>query len=309
MLAGSLAAALAPRGRAWGAGPALWVALTDLGGAYAEAAATLREDWAAAPRRAELLIAPARDLLAPASAAPSLVVTLGAGALRAVVDKMQTDAALARVPLLAALLPRASYEAIVGPKLPASASAVLLDQPLDRHFELLRQALPARRKVGIVLGPDTLPLKPALLAAAAARGMQLNAVAVPSAAQDIYPALREVLDNSEVLLTLPDSLLLQPGALQNVLITAYRQRVPVATYSAAQVKAGATLALFTSPVQAARQTVAAMQAFLAGRGLPPVRLAESFSVAVNAQVARSLGLALNDADTLATAVRRQEGAR
>ncbi|WP_137893966.1 ABC transporter substrate binding protein [Ramlibacter sp. 2FC] len=309
MLAGSLAATLLPQGRAWGADPTLWLALTEPGGAYAEAAAALREDWAAAPRRAELLIAPARELLALASAPPRLVVSLGAGALRAVVDRMQNDAALARVPLLASLLPRASYEAVVGHRMPASASAVLLDQPLDRHFELLRQALPTRRKVGMLLGPDTVPLRPALLAAAAARGMQLNALALPSASQDLYPALREVLDDSEVLLTLPDSLLLQPGALQNLLIAAYRQRVPVATYSAAQVKAGATLALFTSPAQAARQTSAAMQAFLAGRGLPPVRLAESFSVAVNAQVGRSLGLALDDANTLAAAVRRQEVAR
>lgn len=309
MLASSLAATVVPRGRAWGTTPAAWVALTDSGGAYAEASAALREDWAAGPRRPELLIAPVGELPPPASPVPRLVVTLGAGALRAMVDRMQADAALARVPLLAALLPRASYESIVSPKLPASASAVLLDQPLERHFELLRQALPARRKVGVLLGPDTLPQKPALLSAAAVRGMQLNAVAVASQPQDIYPALREVLDESEVLLTLPDSLLFQPGAMQNLLIAAYRQRVPVATYSAAQVKAGATLALFTSPVQAARQTMTAMQGFLMGRGLPPVRLAESFSVAVNAQVGRSLGLALDDAETLAAAVRRQEGGR
>lgn len=309
MLAGSLAAALAPRGPTWGAGPAVWVVQTDLGGAYAEATATLREEWAEGVRRAELIVMPARDLPNPAAPAPRLLVTLGAGALRAAVDRMQADAALARVPLLAALLPRASYEALVPSRLAAGGSAVLLDQPLERHVELLRQALPQRRKVGVLLGPDTLPLKPALQSAAAARGMQLNAVGVVSPAQDIYPALREVLDDAEVLLTLPDSLLLQPGALQNILITAYRQRVPVATYSAAQVKAGATLALFTSPAQAARQTLAAMQGFLTGRGLPPVRLAESFSVAVNAQVGRSLGLTLEDAETLAAAVRRQEGVR
>lgn len=308
LLAGPLAAALVHPPRGWAAGAAVWVALTETGGAYAEAAAVLREEWAATARRAELLLMAARELPAGAPA-PRLVVTLGAGALRAMVERMQAEPGLNGVPLLAALLPRASYEGIVGAKPSVSASAVLLDQPLERHFELLRQAMPARRRIGMLLGPDTLRLKPALLAAAAARGMQLNALALPSPGQDIYPALREVLDDAEVLLTLPDSPLLQPGALQNILITAYRQRVPVASYSAAQVKAGATLALFTSPTQAARQTVAAMQAFLAGRGLPPVRQAETFSVAVNAQVGRSLGLALDDADTLAAAVRRQELAR
>lgn len=308
MLASALVAPLAARGQTRGAG-AIWVALTAAEGAYAEAAAALRDEWAAAARPSELLIAPAGELAAPASPAPRLIVTLGAGALRQMLEHQQSDAALGRVPLLASLLPRASYESIVGARAQAGISAVLLDQPVERHLELLRLALPERRKVGLLLGPETLALRPALLGAAAARGMQLKAIALSPAVQDLYPALREVLDGAEALLILPDSRLLQAGALQNILITAYRQRVPVATYSAAQVKAGATLALYTSPAQAARQTAAAMQAFLAGRGLPPVRLAETFSVAVNPQVGRSLGLALENAETLAAALRRQEGLR
>lgn len=307
MLASLLVTPIAAPGQA--RGTAAWVVLTAPDGAYAEAAAVLRDEWAAAARSSELLIAPAGELPAPASPAPRLLVTLGAGALRQMLERQQTDAALGRVPLLAALLPRASYESIVGARAPAGISAVLLDQPVERHLELLRLALPERRKVGVLLGPDTLALRPALAGAAAARGMQLKAVALNPAAQDLYPALREVLDESEVLLILPDSQLLQAGPLQNMLIMAYRQRVPVAGYSVAQVRAGATLALYTSPAQAARQTAAAMQAFLAGRGLPPVRLAESFSVAVNPQVGRSLGLALDHAETLAAMLRRQEGQR
>lgn len=295
-------------GLARAADPLVWVALSDSGGAYAEAAASLREELGAAASRIELRVAPWQELLGAAARPPQLVVTLGAAAFRAMVENAQGEAGMARVPILAALLPRTSYEALA-PKSRITTSAVFLDQPVGRYIELLRLTMPERKKVGVLLGPESSALAPALTKAARARGLQLVSAPVSDEHEDLYPALRTVLAEAEVLLALPDTRIFNAGSLQNILITTYRQRVPLVAFSAAYVKAGAALALYASPAQVASQAAAMVRSFLAGRGLPAPQAAGEFSVAMNERVARSLGIAADDPSAVADTLRRQETAR
>jgi ABC-type uncharacterized transport system substrate-binding protein len=280
------------------------VVLSDPGGAYAETAALLRAELSP---RVDLRIV-ARQDLPPAESRPQLIVTLGATALREVLERSLADPALARVPVLAALLPRASYEALVSRPRPG-LSAIFLDQPVGRYLDLLQLAMPERRRVGVVLGPESASLAPALAKAAAARGLRLVTTQMAGDAAEIYPALMEVLADADVLLALPDNKVFNAGTLQNILITTYRQRIPMVAFAAGYVTAGATLALHVQPAQAGQQVVATVRGFLAGRGLPPPQLAADFSVAVNERVARSLGVAAGDPAALAEALRRLEGAR
>jgi putative tryptophan/tyrosine transport system substrate-binding protein len=296
----ALAAALGSTLSARGAESLVWIVLSDSGGAYAEAAALIKSESG----HLDMWVGPVRDV--PADV-PRAVVVLGGGALRWATGKIQADPAWSRVPVLAALLPRASFDAIVPHKALPNVSAVVLDQPVERYFELLRQAMPLRRRVGVLLGQDTQHLKPVLTKAATARGMSLSTASVQDA--DLYTALQSVLNESDVLLVLPDGSLFETGALQNMLITAYRRRIPVLTYSAAHVRAGATLALHTTPTQAARQAVGALRELLRGGAIAPVRPSVLFSVAINTTVGHSLGLSLDASDVLEDAVRRQEGTK
>lgn len=304
MLAAACGGALA----APGSDGRLWLVLSEPDGAYADAATALRDELAADTRPNDWMVAPWTQLPDKSAAPPRLVVALGGRAFAAMVDKALTEPAWAKVPLLAALVPRASYEALAA-KAPGPTSAVWLDQPIERSLTLLRQAMPERQRVGVLFGPDSESLKPALLKAAAAQGLLVHHATLYAQGDDVYPALRSVLSDSQVLLALPDNLVFNSATLQNILITAYRQRIPMVTYSAAHVKAGATLAVHATPVQIANQAAAIVRSVLAGRGLPSARGAEQFSVAVNAQVGRSLGLVTVDPDALMQAVRRQEGAR
>lgn len=286
---------------------AIWVALADRGGIYAETAAVLSAEVTRDTRRAEMSVAPWQEL--QAARPPQLIVTLGAGAFRGILDRLKREPALAGVPVLAVLLPQASYEALApkSPNIASVTSAVFLDQPVERYFDLIRIALPDRRKVGVLLGPDSSALKSVLSRAAAARGMSLMQASPER--DDIYPALRAVLADADVLLSVPDSHVFNAGSLQNILITSYRQRVPMVTFSESYVKAGAALALYTSPAQAATQAAAAVRSFFANRSLPPPRTSIGFSVATNPEVARSLGLTLDDPERLAAALRRKEEGR
>lgn len=286
----------------------VWVVMSDQTGPYAQTAAALKEELSRDTRLTEWQIGPLQKFADKSLSAPHLIVAIGARALEGMLEKQQAESGAAKVPILATLIPRSSYEALVG-RMGSSVSAVWLDQPLERYLSLIRLAMPERPQLGVLFGPDSEFLKPALLKAAAARGFTVRHATLYAQGDDLYTALRTVLAESQVLLALPDNLVFNPSSLQNILITAYRLRVPMVTYSAAHVKAGATLALYASPTQVAAQAAAAVRAMLNGRGWPTPRGVDKFSVAVNAQVGRSLGLATVEPEGLMDALWRLEESR
>lgn len=286
----------------------VWVVLSDQGGAYAEVADALRDELGREARLTDWVVGPWQKFATKSLPPPQLIVAIGARAFAAMVEKTQAEPGLSKVPVLATLLPRASYLALA-PKVPGATSAVWLDQPVERYLALVRLAMPERQRVGVLFGPDSEAFKAPLLKAAAAQGQTVSHATLFAQGDEVYPALREVLSQAQVLLALPDNLVFNPTSLQNILITAYRQRIPMVTYAAAHARAGATLALYATPVQVASQAAAAVRAFLAGRGLPSPRFADQFTVTVNAQVGRSLGLATVEPEVLAQMLRQTEESR
>jgi len=215
-----------------------------------------------------------------------------------------TEATLqARVgaPIFAALLPRATYNHLK--KDPAAKdrtfSAIYLDQPLSRRFALISEALPGRRKVGVLLGPDSFAELRTLQAAARDSGMTLFAEQVREP-DELLPALKRVLTDSEVLLAVPDPLVFSKSTAQSILLTSYRAQNPLVGYSQSYVSAGALLGVYSTPAQIGQQA-AELVLMLARSGavtLPPPQYPKYFSVGVNTQVARSMGLAIEPESVL-----------
>jgi putative tryptophan/tyrosine transport system substrate-binding protein len=282
--------------------------LSSPGGVHLATAQKLRELWGRdALPPISWRVGTWSELEPDAGALPQLVVTLGAAAYQQGVERSLSRPAWQGVAVLAALLPQALF--------PASQargswrmSAVLLDQPLERAVQLLRLALPQHLRIGVLFGPDSASLRPALGRALAVRGLKLVAQTVADGEEDLYPALRAVLDDADLLLALPDRQVFQSANMRNILLAAYRRRVPVLSYSSAHVRAGALLSLHTEPADVARQVASALRQWLAGHGLPAPGLAASASVAVNDQVARSLGLSLPPALALERALALKGGA-
>lgn len=282
------------------------VALSEDGGAYAEAAAVFKAELG----DVQLASGTWQGQLNDKAVAPDLIVTVGVAAFEGTLDWLAAKGgAWERVPLLAVMLPRAAYDAqaqqvAVGRR---PMSAAVLDQPLGRQMALIRRALPERRRVGVLPGPQTLPLLKGLQKEAAARGLTLVAAPVIGAPADLYPSLKAVLDESDVILALPEPTVYHGASLQNILLTTYRARVPLVAFSPAYVKAGAVLALFSTPAQVARRAAEMTRSWLAGRGLPPPQTPREFAVTTNAKVAASLGLQLDEAALIAEELRRLEG--
>ena len=69
----------------------------------------------------------------------------------------------------------------------------------------------------------------------------------------IFPALKQVLEDAEVLLALADAQIYNSNSLQNILLTSFRARVPLVAFSPAYVRAGALMAVHVTPTQLGAQ--------------------------------------------------------
>jgi hypothetical protein len=291
------------------AGPRIWVALSEQGGLYEEVANALR---AGMDGSADLRGESWQYLWERKGEKPDLIVTVGVAALDGTLERLAArDAGWSQVPILAILVPQAVFEARRAH--PAASwrpfGAVVLDQPLGRQLALIKRALPDRVRVGVVPGAQTRRLLPQLEREARSRGLQLVKGPEVRAPEDIYPSLREVLVAADVVLALPDPAIYNANTLQNILLATYRARVPLVAFSSAYVKAGALLALYSTPAQVAGTAVEVLRQWQAGQGLATLQRPREFTVAVNPRVATSLQFLIDDEAALVADLRRLEGGR
>ena len=234
-----------------------------------------------------------------------LVVTVGSAAVRKILPLKLS------VPIVSTLIPKRTYD-VVRKKNAESAnnntSAIFLDQPAERKFGLIRAALPDMKNVGVIVGPSTKERVAEL--DAAARNKNINLDAKKIADEDgLLDALNELLENSEILLTVADPAVVNRNTLQSVFMTSYMKRIPVIAYSRAYVRAGALMAVYSTPAQIGLQTgellmkMAQTDSWKSQQSYYP----KYFSVAVNDRVARSLGLLIKDHDQIQSAMKVMEG--
>jgi ABC-type uncharacterized transport system substrate-binding protein len=125
-------------------------------------------------------------------------------------------------------------------------------------------------------------------------------------AEELLPALQRVLADSDVLLAVPDPLVFNRGTVQSLLLATYRFQDPVFGFSHAYVRAGALASVYTTPEQAGWQAGELVLRVMGSRPvlLPPPEYPRYFSVSVNYQVARSLGLSVADEAELLRKLKR-----
>ena len=253
--------------------------------------------------RYDMLQLTAREWAAAGPMTPKLFVALGTDAANALAKSEL------RAPVLSTLLPRSSFERVLrlnGRKSSSQFSALYLDQPLNRQLELIRLALPAARRIGVLWGAESQAQAPALKISVQASGLDLVEATV-GRDELLFSSLKSVLEDADLLLAVADPQLYNSSSIQNILLASFRAKVPLVAFSPAYVRAGALLALHVTPTQIGQQAAAIARGVLQGKALSvnPV-YSQDFSVAVNEHVARSLGLTL-DANTLRARLRSREG--
>ena len=179
-------------------------------------------------------------------------------------------------------------------------SGIYFDQPIDRQLALLHAALPQARSVGVLVSADSAALQSLRRLSDETRiSLHVQQSRMPDR---LFGDLSALLGVSDALLVLPDAAIYRSDTIRNILLETYRQRVPMIGLSQHYVRAGALCAVYSTPLQIANQTARAVAQFAKTGKLPDYQYPQEFEVAVNTQVARSLGLTIKSAEQLRTEI-------
>lgn len=281
---------------------------TKAGGAYQQFLQAFRKSLARNGSTVAITVVASKDINAALFNPKKvrLVVAVGTAATQKVFD---LNIAL---PVLGALLPRNSYRALeVRARKQGKTyarSAIFLDQPIARHIGLIRKILPNRKTLGVVLGPDTRFLRTELVAAAKKGGLRIR-IETMGYAQHLIGPLNRALEDSGAFIAVADNVVSNRKTVQNLLLTTYRHRIPVIGYSRAYVRAGALAAVYSTPEQIGKQAGELVGDIVKGSRwvLPPSRYPKYFSVELNHDVARSLGILLPKQKDIENSLRLTSG--
>ena len=184
-------------------------------------------------------------------------------------------------------------------------SAIVLDQPYARQLKLIKTVMPEAKKIGVLLGPLSLKYADVLKEEADEENLVLDLEFIGQES-DLIAQLNKTLESSDVLLAIPDALIYNRETAQPLLLTSYRHQKPIFGYSAAYVRAGAIAAVFSTTKQLAKQVAEITTKDQTVAVLPPPQVPKYFSVVVNYQVARSLGISVADEESILKRIRLSE---
>jgi len=162
--------------------------------------------------------------------------------------------------------------------------AIYLEPPLARQMDLIQSILPSS-DVAVIYGPSVLPWAWPELSILEENGAQLVRY---QPGQSLNYALKDALRGNDVLLGINDPDIYNPQSIKNILISAYRQNIPLVGPGRAYIRAGAIASTYSSLDDIARR----MADVVLGRITHAFDYNPYFSVAYNEQVARSLNISL-----------------
>jgi putative ABC transport system substrate-binding protein len=172
-------------------------------------------------------------------------------------------------------------------------SLVLLDQPLSRYLAFTALMLQPR-SVGII-NSKKLALNKKQYDMLSKFNLILRQYGLQKQANPLI-TVRQLLKNNDVHLLLPDEGIYNRNTLKGILLTSYRSRKPVISYSPSHVRAGALASIFSSPSDIGAHLASVIKRLTVERSQtkPIIEFAQYFSIAVNIRVARALGVNLPD---------------
>lgn len=285
---------------AWAEG-GIHLILSESGAAHQEAAEAFR---AAVGAHRSLRIWPMAEMtpgqLQSLTRGAELIVPVGVKAARFVAENHSGQAAVLTLMIPGAFGERLEWPSSLGRR---KTSYVPIDQPAPRSLDLASEVFPKAHRIGVVISPENAGIAKLLAQEVGRRQLSLNLETV-AAPEEVAAALRRVLRESDVLLLVPDALVINAANAQNVLLTTYRHRVPVVGFSQGLSKAGAVASVYSSPGQIGRQGARMALRWLETGDLPGPQPSAEFSLSFNRHVARSLGVVLPEEND----IRRRLGA-
>lgn len=124
-----------------------------------------------------------------------------------------------------------------------NATAVVLDFPLDTQFQWMRRVLPKSSMVGVLFNPVENQTK---ISAATRVAQSLGITLIPREVEtprELPDALEAVSRKVDILWGVTDQTVMTPQTAEPILVTSFRNKIPLTGLSTSWVKAGALYAL------------------------------------------------------------------
>jgi hypothetical protein len=215
-----------------------------------------------------------------------LIVPVGVRSMRRVYGLHPNHASI-----LSLMVPREAAASIIeNANMAGREAAVYIDQPLSRSLSFIRKLLPRVENVGLVLSDEAQGDIPVYRQEAARLKIDL-VVETVATSLDVPQALQRLLHRVDVLLMLPDAKVVNDSTVRLILLTSYRQQIPVVGFSRGLATAGGVAAVVSDPSAIGHEGALLARQWNPVTGLlPPSCPASGFSLVFNNQVARSLGV-------------------
>lgn len=236
-----------------------------------------------------------KETFIPNQTQPTLIIALGDSTLPWLEHNHDYAGAIAFYVSTAAFAPN---------KKNTKLTALYRDQPLSRQLQLAKLLIPNLRSVAIIRGNREL----AQNATDLQRGSGIRVIEAALDMQSEWPKLlSQLMHDHDVLLGIDDSQIYNSDNIRSILLTAYRHGKGLIGPSRAFVNAGSLASCYTVSEQYLQQLAAMVGTFINEHKLPSPQYPKVFRVAINPQVALSLGLSVPDEKTLSAWAQNQSG--
>jgi ABC-type uncharacterized transport system substrate-binding protein len=170
--------------------------------------------------------------------------------------------------------------------------SVLLDQPIERYLVFSQQLLNLKT-LGTINRSNPVIVSQQRKASKKLN-LKLDQYQLGETNKRLLATVRQLINKNEALLMLPDQTIYNRNTLKGILLTSYRGRTPVISYSPGHVKSGALAAIYSSPTNIGQHLANLINQHHGGKLNTNNKLiyAEYYSIATNPSVAHSLGLEL-----------------
>ena len=217
---------------------------------------------------------------------PTIIIAQGTRTCGDVIAKVQDSAKI-----LCLFISKHEFQQLISDANSTSGRfhALVIDQPLERYLRLIRRLNPKAASIGIIYSPRFRHYVDDLTHANKTFRFKIH----PVHAEDdnaIGSALFNLGSNVEFLLSLPDPVIYNRYTARNILLTSFRSKIPVISFSDSYVRAGASAAVYTSPEQFSEQAKDILNSLASGLATPPVVHPSNYTVSINERVAFHLGL-------------------
>ncbi len=168
---------------------------------------------------------------------------------------------------------------------------VLLDQPLERYLAFTH-FLFKPKAVGII-NYSSIELNRRQEKILKRLNLRLNQYQSDNT-RKLLGTVRQLVTQNDALLMLPEQGIYNRNTLKGILLTAYRARSPVISYSPAHVKSGALAAIYSSPADIGRHIAEVINSYNKGslKITGGTEFARYYSISINSRVAHALGMEL-----------------